>query len=300
MMFRLNRFKSAVRPSQYYRTYRNHSSSAKQSGGKDVVGIIAFGSICAMTFGLGCWQLQRYQWKIDLIEETRLRYEKELVRLDPRNAVSSQAELYDYMMNIPGQRLSLCGTFQHDKEIKLGPRAAPPGLMGQAAQGMATNPQGFFLMTPFQLENGMIVFINRGWFPRHLDDNEISRPTGAICMTNLIVSACEKKNTFTPVVDEKALKSRTLLMADEESLLKGTQLSQKVDKVILLEVIQPDNIPLSLPYPVARRFQQVSEPSVTPITHLTYAVTWYSLAAVGMFMTYKKFRTPKLRRNVVR
>jgi cytochrome oxidase assembly protein ShyY1 len=52
-----------------------------------------------------------------------------------------------------GRRICMDGTYDHTKEILLGPRTAP-GLEGQKAQGMATNPAGFFVITPFYFKNG--------------------------------------------------------------------------------------------------------------------------------------------------
>jgi hypothetical protein len=38
-------------------------------------------------------------------------------------------------------------------ELLLGPRASPPGLITPAAQGMATNPQGFYVITPLKVHD---------------------------------------------------------------------------------------------------------------------------------------------------
>jgi cytochrome oxidase assembly protein ShyY1 len=90
-----------------------------------------------------------------------------------------------------GRRISLDGVYDHSKEILLGPRSAP-GLETQKAQGMATNPTGFFVITPLYLNNGYYdhddsltvhshnhrtrVFVNRGWKPQNCQ--EWSRPQG--------------------------------------------------------------------------------------------------------------------------
>ena len=122
------------------------SAKSKTPSKTNVAGIAVFGSICLGTFGLGCWQLQRNNWKVDLMDEAKKRYLMDAQVIGDRKF--SQSEMYDSLQDISGQRLALKGTFDHDNEVRIGPRAAPPGLVTDAAQGMATNPQGFFVITP--------------------------------------------------------------------------------------------------------------------------------------------------------
>ena len=69
------------------------------------------------------------------------------------------------------------GKFDHTKEVLLGPRTAPSSATGGPAQGMATNPQGFYVITPFlrDIDNN-IIYVNRGWVPK--DAISWSRPEG--------------------------------------------------------------------------------------------------------------------------
>lgn len=86
-----------------------------------------------------------------MIEETKIRIFEAPVILPDR---LTQVETSSFMNDNIGRRISLNGIFQHDKEILLGPRSAPAGLLGSVAQGLATNPQGFFVITPFQMSSG--------------------------------------------------------------------------------------------------------------------------------------------------
>jgi cytochrome oxidase assembly protein ShyY1 len=73
----------------------------------------------------------RYQWKVDLIEETKKRAK------EPPTAILRVSQLD----SVPsGRRLVLKGSFDHSKEVFLGLRSAPVSLY-PAAQGMASNPQ---------------------------------------------------------------------------------------------------------------------------------------------------------------
>jgi cytochrome oxidase assembly protein ShyY1 len=80
---------------------------------------------------IGPYPVVRYQWKVDLIEETKNRAK------DPPVPILTMSQLDNVF---PGRRLVLRGRFDHSKEVLLGLRSAPVSLY-PAAQGMASNPQ---------------------------------------------------------------------------------------------------------------------------------------------------------------
>lgn len=133
--------------------------SAASAAGRKVVGIslggkMFFGGLTAGTFGLGCWQVQRYNQKIDLIAERN----GELAMEPTTDWESPQA---------PYRRKLLEGRLLHNKEVLIGPRGAPIGGPGtNTGGGMGPSPQGFMVLTPLQLIDGSLVWINRGWVPR--------------------------------------------------------------------------------------------------------------------------------------
>ena len=103
----------------------------------NIAGIAVFSSICVTAIGLGVWQTKRYTWKIGVIEESKKRINDVA---EPLPALA-QSELASYINQKRGRRVSVTGTFDHSKEVLVGPRSAPPGLMGAVAQGLAINPQ---------------------------------------------------------------------------------------------------------------------------------------------------------------
>ena len=133
-------------------------------------GKVFFGSLCAGTFGLGCWQLQRLVEKIDKIEERSMELKMEPIATDLN--FSEQ----------PYRQRLLQGTLRHDKEVLIGPRGAPVGVTlprqglsakrggsGQSS-GMAPGPQGYHVLTPLEVNKSdspkRVVWINRGWVPK--------------------------------------------------------------------------------------------------------------------------------------
>lgn len=87
-----------------------------------------------------------------MIEETKRRANQPPV--DVRGDFGGYSSLQDNREQLMGHRLVVEGSFDHSREVLLGPRSVPVGLFGPAAQGMATNPQGFFVITPFRLKSG--------------------------------------------------------------------------------------------------------------------------------------------------
>jgi hypothetical protein len=130
-----------------------HLSSVKHAP-PDVspkMGMIIFGTATTILFGLGVWQSQRYVWKVGLIES-----EKRAMSVTPIKPPPglTQANFCEWASKIPGERITLTGSYIHSGEVLLGPRAGHPGVKGSTGAGMATSPQGYFVITPFRLLNG--------------------------------------------------------------------------------------------------------------------------------------------------
>jgi len=190
-----------------------------------------------------------------------------------------------------GQRIQLKGTFLHDKEVLLGPRSAPPGLFGAAAQGLASNPQGYYIITPLKRSDGTILFIMRGWIPMNM--KEWNKPNNEVEIV-AIVSETERKARFTP---ENNINSNKLLWLEGSSLLDITKLKGIAEPLLILEEINAIENSV-IEYPACRRSDTLDAHYVTPATHFVYAVTWFSLAFAGMFMTYYTLKRPTRVRKI--
>mmetsp|Transcript_8312 Transcript_8312/g.13959 ORF Transcript_8312/g.13959 Transcript_8312/m.13959 type:complete len:273 (+) Transcript_8312:2-820(+) len=77
-----------------------------------------------------------------------------------------QHQVSEVTKDLIGQRVVVRGKFDYSQEILLGLRSAPMGLTGGPAQGLTSNPQGYFLITPLVITNGARIYINRGWVSR--------------------------------------------------------------------------------------------------------------------------------------
>ena len=215
------------------------SSGGSQGGGAlDILGILVFGSACVGTFGLGVWQVQRYFEKIQTIEDSVKRMHEPphplaLPSSSSSSSSSQQQDVVDALHENQGRVLLLQGTFDHSKEILLGLRSAPPNLLTAKAEGMATNPQGFYIITPFILsENKGIVFVNRGWVGRQRKD--WTRPMGEVTL-QVVASSCERSSTFSPVND--VLKNKTLLWLEDSALLSYSGYTMSPKDIAVVECI---------------------------------------------------------------
>jgi cytochrome oxidase assembly protein ShyY1 len=128
------------------------SVAAKNPVGISLGGKIFFGGLTAGTFGLGCWQIQRYYEKVDMMKERNTE-----LAMDPTTDWQSP--------QAPYRRKLLEGRLLHHKEVLIGPRGAPIDPKNNTG-GMGPGAQGFMVLTPLQLIDGQLVWINRGWVPK--------------------------------------------------------------------------------------------------------------------------------------
>jgi surfeit locus 1 family protein len=168
-------------------------------------GIAFFSSLCATTFGLGCWQAQRYYEKIDMIEARNQESLMEPQALE-KNAKCSIAEQQGVREDKITQRgfgpITVQGEFAHQYEILIGPRGPPPGAIsssgpnsGRSSGGMSSSPQGYYVITPLKRNFGMgTVLVNRGWVPRQyvLQNAAWDRPNGTVNIVG-VASKTERK-----------------------------------------------------------------------------------------------------------
>jgi len=238
--------------------------------------------------------LKRYLWKTEVIKATGDNLALPPVLIP---AAAAHKDLALHTESITGRRITLYGKFDHDHEVKLGPRSAPASV-GSNAQGMAINPQGYYVITPFRLESGATVFINRGWVPTYLGSSWM-RPSGRTEVV-AVVSEFEKKATFSP--DNNMPGRDALLWLEEEAVIKRSGLKEPQTPALLFEELRGE--PLSsakargqYTFPVCKTVEDLKEQRVMPLTHLAYSATWFMLAIAGIFMTHSKFKVPTRIKN---
>lgn len=201
--------------------------------------------------GLGSWQLMRLKWKTEMLSQ--IYANTNLPPIDMDQVLNDiHPEKWEY------RRVILKGRFLHDLEVNLVPRS----LNGQP---------GYHLITPFQLESGETLLINRGWAGSRDPYESIERadkPTELIAT----IATFPKPGFFTP---KNNFEKKEIFYIDLNAFAKNTSL---VTLLPFYGIQEPkDTESALLPKPVGISLN-------IPNNHLAYAITWFSLAIVALII----------------
>ena len=217
--------------------------------------LFAFPALLVLLW-LGTWQVQRLEWKNQLIEDFESRATAAPVDL-PSGDVGPEMEF---------RRLALTGSYDHDREVF---------MTGRTYEGNA----GFHIVTPFTLRDGRIVLVNRGWVSETYRD-PVKRPftlvEGEVTL-DAILRFPGKKGYFVPENEAENGFWFTLVPAQIVAHLGLS--SQAVTSVYAATIRTGDVVKL----PIAARTKLNLRNS-----HLSYAVTWYgiALAFIGVYLAF--------------
>ena len=205
--------------------------------------------------GLGFWQLARLEERrLDNLV-TRSRYEAA-----PEPLSDLLAGAGDDLASLEFRRASVSGTYLSESELL---------LRSQVRQGTA----GFEVLTPLEAEAGSTVLVNRGWVPLEFDTAPVAvaaPPSGPVEVEG-VVRLSRERGTFgrddAGRPDDDVLSRVDLEIASERT---GLELVP-----VYLEVVgesDPTRLPVPAPPP-----DLADEGS-----HLSYAIQWFSFAAVAI------------------
>ena len=206
----------------------------------------------AVFIALGAWQVERLSWKLDLI-----------ARVDARvhaPAVSAPNEASWPSVNVGNdeyRHVAAAGRFLHEKSAL---------VYASTERG-----PGFWVLTPLQSDNGAIVYINRGWVPTDRKDaagRAEGNPEGPVQVTGLL-RITEPGGTLlrSNDPDDGRWYSR-----DVEAMGKTAGLSR-----VAPFFIDADDTPNPGGLPVGG-LTIVKFPN----SHLSYALTWFAMAALSL------------------
>ena len=203
--------------------------------------------------GLGTWQVQRLQWKDDLIQKLDARA---VAPVTAPPAASDDLSAFEY------RRIRVRGVFRHDREFY---------LVGRSLRGQA----GLHVLTPLERAGGgPAILIDRGWAPFDRRD-PATRAKGQIAGTVEIeglLRLAKGKGTFQP--DNEAEKNTWYFIElDGMSQASGVRLAEGY-----YLVASPMKVPGSLPVAGQWRLKVRND-------HLQYALTWFSLA-IALLVIY--------------
>lgn len=204
--------------------------------------------VLAVSLALGWWQLERREWKHELLAKLEARLSAEPVTVEQAVAAPAQAEF---------RRITLTGRFLHDAELH---------YPGRTLDGRV----GFEIMTPLVLEDGgLVALVDRGWVPQQSGEPaKAGRPEGTVAVDGAVRSPA-KPGWFTP---DNAVERNQWYSVDLSAAARAAGIEP--ERMLPFYVVAaPAETEGGLPVARGMRID-------LPDNHLGYAITWFSLAAV--------------------
>ncbi|MEI2302279.1 SURF1 family protein [Ensifer sp. MJa1] len=217
--------------------------------------------ILAVVFvALGTWQLQRLSWKLDLIARVDARVQAEAVpapaQLDWKS-VSREKDEY--------RHVSKTGTFLHDKSVLV--------------QAVTERGAGFWVVTPLVSEDGSSVLINRGFVPPDRRD-PAQRAQGDVSGTTTVTGLLRISEPGGAFLRSNDPTNDRWFSRDVDAIATSKGLGDVAPYFIDADAT-PNRGDLPIGGLTVVRFRN---------SHLVYALTWFTLAAMGVAAAYLVYR----------
>ncbi len=204
--------------------------------------------LCAGFLALGIWQMQRLAWKRDLIARVEAR-------------VTAPAMPLAELLQMPPARreyrnVTVTGRFDNSAETFV---KAVTELGG-----------GYWLLTPLRSDDGLTVFVNRGFVPPEKRD-PATRPDGQLSGTVTVTGLARLSEPGGAFLRDNDSGADRWFSRDIDAMAQARGISPPLADIF----IDADASPIPGGYPVGGltviRFRN---------THLSYALTWFALAAM--------------------
>ncbi|KAF8844101.1 SURF1-domain-containing protein [Paxillus ammoniavirescens] len=236
--------------------------------------ILVLGFIPIFTFALGTWQLQRLQWKINLIDELEEKLERDPILLPKRINVTVIPE-FAY------RRVLLRGRWDHAHAILLGPR-------------VRDGAHGYHVITPLIRTDGSTVWVDRGFIGKAFADNYVRGEEGEVDVEGML-RISHTRNTFTP--DNEPAEGKWY-WADIDAMTEYAGGEAAGVQPVFIEEIFNGHAGdaascISKGTPVGR-----AATVDVRNAHLSYVITWYSLSVFTAGMLGRLIMKRKAQRAV--
>jgi surfeit locus 1 family protein len=213
--------------------------------------------ILVLSLTLGIWQMERREWKRDIIDRIAANQAAPPMTLD--QLLSGIPLRHEY------GRVKVAGTFEHGREFFLAARSLK-------------NKVGLQVIVPLKTDDGRVVLFDRGWVPdRNAATQVAAQPSGRVELTGL-VRRSQIRARFAP---ENVPEKNVWFQADVPLMRKmaGAPPDPKLDSFFLESDATPN--PGGMPVGGQTRLE-------IPNDHLQYAITWFliALALAGVYLAY--------------
>ena len=222
--------------------------------------MLALAAVCVF---LGSWQMQRLAEKEALVAAVDARLTAPPIPVPPKESWASLP-----VEDLVYQPVELTGAYRYTQTMTVFTSLADP-------KGRYSGP-GYWVMTPFQLQDGGTVFVNRGFVPQQYQETAAlgdlhGEDPGIVTIVGLFRTP-EAAGMMTPEPD---MSNRIEWVRDP------ARLARLADPA--LAPIAPFYV--DLPAGPAGELPQAGETVVSfPNNHFGYALTWYGFAIVAVVM----------------
>lgn len=208
--------------------------------------------VLAVLVSLGTWQVQRLHWKEALIASIEGRIRSEPVQLAAAEQLFAETRDVDYLP------VRVSGTFLHSSE-----RHFFATHEGEA---------GFYVYTPMQLDDGRVLFVNRGFVPydrKEAATRQQGQVEGRVEVVGLARNPLPGKPSF--VVPDNDPARNLFYWKDLAAMAATAGLPEGAEVLPFFVDAARGEVPGGMPVGGVTIVQ-------LPNNHLQYAVTWFGLA----------------------
>ncbi|KIJ66323.1 hypothetical protein HYDPIDRAFT_86403 [Hydnomerulius pinastri MD-312] len=236
--------------------------------------ILVLGFIPIFTFALGTWQLQRLQWKINLIDELEEKLERDPILLPKRINV---AVLPEFIY----RRVLLRGRWDHAHSMLLGPR-------------VREGAQGYHVITPLVRTDGSTVLVDRGFIGKDFAKNYDRSEAGEVEIQGMLRTS-HTRNSFTP---DNQPDQGNWYWADVDSMTEYAGGEDAGVQPVFVEQIYNGHAGEAAS--CLNRGIPVGRAATVDVrnAHLSYVITWYSLSAFTAAMLGRLIVKRKAQRRI--
>jgi len=217
---------------------------------------------------LGQWQLDRLDQvrrSNDLLERRMSEAPLDLVSISRQGPL--QPDEFEF------RRVTAVGTFRPEEEVL---------QRNRVNRGL----QGLDVLTPFDLGDGQVILVRRGWVPATLSTppvSEASPPAGTVTIEGLLERTVEQPSFGARDPDEGVL----LRVFHPDTVRLDRQVTGSLLGMVL-RLDSRDQAGSALPVPLG-------PPTLDAGSHLSYAVQWHTFALLAL-IAYSAWWRSRLRR----
>ena len=219
--------------------------------------------------GLGIWQIRRKDWKSKLIADLEDKMARPPIPL-PDNLNDLVKPENEYV------RVLVKGKFDHSRELFIGPRQD---------HNAEKKDMGVYVVTPLKLSGRQeTILVNRGHVPWRMQPHQL-RQGGQV----------EEEVEFVGVVRVTEKKALGVGLMEEKSCYPNRDVEELASMAQTTPVFVDADINSTVPGgPIGGQTRvQIRD------EHLSYIMTWFSLAAITYYIWWRTYKNPKPHKSII-